>query len=222
MAEDSRSTSCMASPPKALLYLDRAATFDPKDSKHRQQLLEWCQMQWIATFKKSKQYNNTVFYHDCCSCFSRRRFVHEAGHPPLQTSSVLKMPSFKEVDTAESFYRWLLKMLTNNKNRGLHCYFPSLNRYHMEEEASEMADTDEEDVLIKKRVETAVDQQARQFRQKIEQLEKANRQLLSSSKSWHNKYQELLEQVDREVPIEFQTPLKKKTKESFDVFEVDY
>ena len=186
--------------------------FNHKSSHHRKELLCWCQANWDSTFKKSLQSSNPLFYHDCCSSFSRRGFAKLAGHPPLQSSSVLRIPTFKNVKSADQLYQWLINMFVINSNRGQRSYFPTINRYHVEEDIQEVELDDEEPIFLKKRVENLCDNIQNIFTKRIAELEQVNQKLLCSSKSWCQKYQELLDKQENQIPVEFETPFKKSTK----------
>src|SRR5687767_7958815 len=91
--------------------------FDPSNTQHKAILYHWCKSQW-PLFCRSLKHQNSIYYHECCNSFSRRRFSKLAGHPSLQTSSIVTIPSFKEVTSSDCFFRWLLKMLTFNSKKG--------------------------------------------------------------------------------------------------------
>ena len=190
---------------------DQFIVFNPRNSRHCKELKQWCQANWDSTFKKSLEQSNPVYYHDCCTCFSRRGFCKISSHPALQTSSIQRMPSFKMVNSGDQFYRWLLGIFLINTSRGQRCYFPAINRYHVEEEIIEKDVVDEEAISLKKRVEEVYNKIS-EHNKKIAELEMVNQQLLASSKSWHQRYIDLLEKQESHFPVELQTPFKKKTK----------
>ena len=185
--------------------------FDHRNSQHRKDLLYWCRQNWDSTFKRSLSQSNPIYYHDCCTCFSRRGFAKVAGHPQLESSSILRIPSFKMVADSDQFYRWLLGMFALSAERGQRTYFPAINRFHLHEEALESDAIDRELVCLKKRMEDMHLQMTEQGK-KLKDLETVNHQLLASSKSWHQKYVDLLDKQDPLTPPEFGTPMKKKTK----------
>lgn len=197
---------------------DPFVVFNHRNNRHRKDLLQWCRLHWDSTFKRSLHQANPMYYHDCCTCFSRRGFYKIAGHPCLQSSSVMRIPSFKTVTNADQFYRWMLGMYITNSARGQKSYFPAVNRFHVEEETLETEAIDEETTCLKKRVED-MHKNIAEHNKKLKELEVMNQQLLASSKSWHQKYVDLLEKQDNQLPVEFQTPLKKKTK-YFEVFDL--
>ena len=74
-------------------------------SDHTQELKTWCQFHWEATIRRAIVSNNTLYFHDCCTCFSRRGFLRRSGHPMLQSCSVAKMPTLMQVKSHEEFYQ---------------------------------------------------------------------------------------------------------------------
>ena len=193
--------------------------FNHRNSRHRNDLLHWCRVHWDTMFKRNLDQANPVYYHDCCSCFSRRGFSKIAGHPALQSCSILRIPSFKMVTNGDQFYRWLLGIYITSTARGQRTYFPAVNRFHVEEEIIGTEAIDEETTCLKKRVDD-MSKNIEEHNKKLRELESMNQQLLASSKSWHQKYIDLLEKQENQLPVEFQTPLKKKTKyfEGFDLY----
>jgi len=187
----------------------RAPVFDPNNNEHKARLYYWCKAEW-PTFCRSLLHQNSVYYHDCCSCFSKRRFSKLAGHPCLQTSSVITIPSFKEVESAADLFRWLLKMLTYNSKKGARCLFPAFNRYHIEEDSKVVQgrdDDDEESMFLNKRV-SDLNRELSQVKHLNSYLQTENSKLLESSKSWFQRYQEISEGYQQTVPSELQTPNK--------------
>lgn len=170
---------------------------------------------------RSLESSNSLYYHSCCCSFSRRAFSKVANHPPLQTSSVLKIPSFKDVRSADDLFRWLLDMISTNVSRGQKCFFPSLNRYHVETEPSDDDSYDKEVLVLRKRLQD-MKFTLSEYQLQVKTLESSKDQLLHSTKHWYGKYQELLEQQDNQVPKEFLTPQKRKTNCMFDILDNEY
>ena len=195
----------------------RAPVFDPNNNEHKARLYYWCKAEW-PTFCRSLLHQNSVYYHDCCSCFSKRRFSKLAGHPCLQTSSVITIPSFKEVESAADLFRWLLKMLTYNSKKGARCLSPAFNRYHIEEDSKVgqgRKSDDEEDTFLNKRVDD-LNRELLQSKQLNTHLQKENHRLLESSKAWFQRYQEISDGCYQAIPSELQTPKKSKPNSWFD------
>jgi hypothetical protein len=121
------------------------------------------------------------------------------------------------VASSDDFFRWLLKMLTFNTKNGHQCYFPTINRYHVEadDKVGHKVGLDEEeepDTFLKKRVED-LHRDLRGVQDRLFEAQAENKRLVKSSLNWYQKYQESVE-ADK-VPIEFQTPQKVGNKYSF-------
>ena len=185
--------------------------FNHRSSHHRRDLLHWCRQNWDSTFRRSLSQSNSVYYHDCCTSFSRRGFVKVAGHPQLESSSVQRIPSFKTVTDGDKLYHWMLGIFAQNAARGQPSYFPAVNRFHLQLETQDNEDIDEQVVFLKKRVEDLQNNFAEQGK-RLKEIETMNNQLLASSKSWHQKYYSLLDKQEPQIPSEFETPVKRTTK----------
>ena len=187
--------------------------FDPSSTQDKTRLYHWCKIQW-PMFCKSLHHQNSIYYHECCNSFSRRRFSKMAGHPSLQTSTIVTIPSFKEVASSDDFFRWLLKMLAFNSKKGLQCYFPTINRYHVEADDTVKLEEDEEEpeVYLKKRVDD-MSRELGEVQNKLLKAQNDNKTLVKAAMSWYEKYQDVAE-GDR-VPTEFQTPLKVRNNYNF-------
>ena len=192
--------------------------FDSDNKKHVERLQDWCRVHWQTVFKRSMQSSNSIYYHGCCNCFSRRHFVKVAGHLSLATCSLRKIPSFKEVNSPDDLYRWLLKLSLHNNQHGKQALFPSINKYHTEEMSSEEECGDKEEyVSLMKRVES-IQTEIDTYRSQLKDLQRDNSSLLCSSKNWYQKYQDLLEQQEKQADSAFQTPVKPKLIRSFEFF----
>jgi len=200
--------------------IEEDSHFEVDNKNHVKILLEWCKIYWGDTFKRSREYNNTIFYHSCCNSFSRRSFVKGAGHPSIQTCSILKMPGFRELNSAEDLHRWLLKMIISNTTTRKKLPFPRINRYHIGEiSTDEYIDRKEEEnsTYLQKR-NNLVQEELGQYKSQLKQMQLDNERLLSSTKNWFQKYNDLLDQHDRLTQSAYQTPLKTNLKQSFELF----
>lgn len=211
--------SWSSSSSKRMLLQERPSIFNPKDHKHRRHLELWCEHQWDLTFVKSMKSKNTMYYHFCCDCFSRRTFARIAEHNNCDTYSLTKILSFKEVESAADLYRWLLKMLTTKASRGEKCYFPALNRYHFDENHLESPEErlNNLEFLQKRYEETSLELEKALAVKK--NLEVANQQLLNSSKDWCRKYHEMCDSFTGGYPPEFYTPQKRQKLLNFEFSE---
>ena len=215
---DDHQTDLLVPSQLVLLTHREPGLFNPKDPVHRKKLLQWCHLQWIPTFKKSMEQGNSIYYHDCCSCFSRRVFAKNAGHPLLQTSPVSKIPTFRDINNAENLYQWLLCRLNQSIKLGQRCLFPALNREHVENFDLEVINRDNEIEMLRKRVEE-MSQIETKLNKQLSSLREENQRLLHSSKSWYGRYQELAELKEPALWSQFATPFKKNPKSNFDLFD---
>ena len=141
---------------------------------------------------------NAPTYHDCCLCFSKRGFAKKAGHPELQSASLLKIPTLRNVESPEGLYEWIRNRMEIHSRIGRRPVFPSINNYHsgqIEQEETEVEEEKRE--YLSKRFEELTSKQ-REALEKIRQLTEDNNKLLASSKSWCIKYQELLTSQDKD------------------------
>lgn len=197
--------------------------FDSKSCRHKRELLQWCTVHWGKTFHPSLQAGNPLYYYSCCGGFARRWFAKNAGHPPLESCSILKIPSFRGVSSADELYKWLLLMYAQNATSGKTSYFPTINSLHVKDNDIDHQLDQEETVQLSKRLDE-LHSKLRSHEDKLKELEsmgKASQQLLSSSRNWHAKYQELLDKQQNTCPEEFITPVKKRVN-CFDVYEYNY
>ena len=194
--------------------------FEADNRSHVKILLEWCKIHWGDTFKKSREWNNTIVFHSCCNSFSRRSFVKLAGHPSVQTCSILKIPGFREVNTAEDLHKWLLKMVLSNTTSREKLPFPRINKYHTDEISTDediVCKEEEDSTYLKKRC-NLFQEELDQYKSQLKQLKVDNERLLNSTKNWFQKYHDLLDQQDRLTRSAYQTPLKTNLKQSFELF----
>lgn len=184
--------------------LEEVVYFNQDDKTHSLRLKEWCTYHWYGTIKKSMDSMNPVVYHDCCFCFSRRHFSKLCNHKPLESASVLRIPSFRNLVTHDDFYKWILEKIKVHQKLGRKAIFPSINKHHIEEE-SEMAE-EEEVVALAKRCQRLGDE-LYVAQTAIDRLTKDNKRLLDSSINWFTKYQESVESAEN-VDYLYHTPLK--------------
>ena len=192
--------------------------FDPRNPTDKTILLRWCEEHWLTTFRKSMQSSNPLFYHDCCSAFSRRAFSKLAGHPPLQSSPVHRIPSFKEVCSSTDLYQWLLGKLSENHRRGQKVFFPAINRVHYDLQEEGLEDVEDEVQTLHKRLEQ-VGAVENKLTSQINSLKDDNEKLFNSTKAWYLKYQELADKQDQTISSLLGTPMKKKPKPNFEVLD---
>lgn len=184
--------------------LEEVVYFNHNDKADCLRLKEWCTYHWYGTIKKSMDSMNPAVYHDCCFCFSRRHFSKLSNHKPLESASVLRIPSFRNLVTHDDFYKWILDKIKVHEKLGRKAVFPSINKHHIEEE-SEAAE-EEEVVTLSKRCQRLGDE-LYVAQNAIDKLTKDNKRLLDSSINWFTKYQESVESADKGDYL-YHTPLK--------------
>ena len=174
--------------------------FDLASDDDAQELKTWCRLHWLHTLSKGILNSNAPTYHDCCISFSRKGYVKRLSHPPLQSASVLKIPSLRKTNSPEEFYDWLRERLVVHHRLGKKLFFPSINVAHfMPDEEEECVDqSHEQERYLSKRNERESEEEKR-TEEEIRQLREDNKRLLTSSKSWHRRYQELLLKVEEDT-----------------------
>jgi len=140
--------------------------------------------------RKSIDSSNPVVYHDCCVCFSRRGFSKKAGHPKVESTSVLRISSLRNIGSDKNLFDWIMSRLTAHKRMGRKTFFPSINKYHTEE-CEDFETNSEETLALAKRF-SRLEEEYNQARKTLDNLKKDNQSLLSSSRNWYNRYLELL------------------------------
>lgn len=173
-------------------------------------LRRWCTAHWFATFQKAMLHRNLMTYHTCCNSFSRRHFSRLTNHPKDETFDIHKLPDFKTIGNGDDLYRWQLNIAKENNRSGLRTLFPTLNL-----KICQCADNDfitsedtETNGMLRKRC-SDLEKQLDDSRRMVNNMQYENSRLLRSSKTWHQRYEELLEQ--RNSHVEFMvTPVKQK------------
>lgn len=176
--------------------------------------MKWCQCHWRNTFLKALQSGNYITYHDCCTCFSRRCYSKNAGHPSLQSCIITRMPSFKEVSNETDFFKWLFKLLETNTKKGQRCFFPAINRPHIVAQEVDNERLEDEVQMLRKRVEF-LEKSEEELVKNMSALKEENQRLIKSTKNWYLKYQELIEPQDKAISSTFNTPMKKTSNLNF-------
>ena len=143
-----------------------------------------------------------------------------ARHPSIKTCSILKMPGFREVNSAEDLHRWLLKIITSNATSRKKLSFPRINKYHTDEISTDdnIDQKEEEDSTYLQKRCNLIQEELDQYKSQLKQLKVDNERLLSSTKNWFQKYNDILDQHDRLTQSAYQTPLKTNLKQSFELF----
>ena len=182
--------------------------FDVESDVHDKELKEWCRLHWQHTVCKGIQSYNAPTYHDCCVSFSKKNCVKKMSHPSIQSASVLKIPSLRNGSSHEELYRWLKERLRVHGRLGKKTYFPSINTAHFDDDDEHCEDKTEDMELLGKRFANTL-HELDKARDEIHRLQEDNKKLLSASKSWCAKYQEIaFKHLDDTASYAQSTPLK--------------
>ena len=175
-------------------------TFDLNSEEDDRELKNWCRLHWKDTLSKPIQSKNASIYHDCCVSFSKKGCVKRHSHPPLQSASVLKIPTLRNTTTPEALHQWIRERLKVHSRLGKILYFPSINvaHFHSEEDSApeDLYDTVE---MLSKRNEILIEENEK-ISTEIKALREENKKLLASSKCWYAMYQELQFKLQEETP----------------------
>ena len=191
---------------------------DPNNKAHQDWLLRWCRAHWLSTFKRSLVYGNKLSYHSCCNTFSRRAFTKVAGHPPLLSIGILQIPGLKNAASHDDLYQWLLGIIVETIHQGQRVFFPSLNRHHVDREDSDDSvgeETEQEKLLAKRNAD--LERELNKTTKQVQELKRHNEQLLLSTKCWHDKYEQLLENGTAFITL--MTPKKQRYSDVYDFSE---
>ena len=184
--------------------------FDLESNKDDLELKTWCRIHWQELIDKIVKYKNAAIFHDCCLSFSKKGCVKRHSHPPLQSVSVLKMPSMMSLDSPEAFHLWIRQRLKLRQRSDQPLYFPSINTAHFGDNSNEEDEGMEDKVeSLGKRVEL-LSLMHEKAHQELLALREQNTRLLASSRDWHSKYQELqMKWQDETASYADTTPCKK-------------
>ena len=97
---------------------------------HIARLEDWASLHWETLISKAKTCKTTVYFHECCFCFSRKGYTLKAQHPQEMTVSVQKIPELKSSLSYCDFFDWLFQKLHARHKRGYAVYFPAINAPH--------------------------------------------------------------------------------------------
>lgn len=197
----------------------RPKVFDLTSEDDDKELKTWCNFHWQDTFSRAIKNFNAPFYHDCCVSFTRKGCIKKISHPPLQSASVLKIPSLRRIECADDLYRWLKERLELHHRLRKKTYFPSINVAHFSSEEEHYLNQDTTDEMLCKRCSELASEKEKAV-EVVKQLKEENKRLLGSSKMWCQKYQEIMQpQVDKDDMYLELSP-KKKVKSAFSVLDL--
>lgn len=165
---------------------------DLSSKEQAEELRQWCKFHWENTIKKSLDSFNPCTYHDCCFCFCRRAFSKKAGHPVLESASILKIPGLKTLTSADELFNWLWKRAELHARLGRNPIFPTINKHHhCLPDSEETDDEDKDEELLAKRCDELV-REKETVLEELEKLQADNSKLQASSKCWFSKYQDAI------------------------------
>lgn len=186
--------------------------FDLDSTEDTVELKIWSKNNWDRVVKKSIENLNPLVYHDCCFCFSRRGFSKNAGHPALESCSILKIPSLKDCKSADDLYKWLRQKIVEHSKQGRKTIFPAINRPHiLALDQEEDTESEKVEVLAKRCKELSEEKE--KVLETISKLTEDNQRLQRSSKTWYLKYQQALSREEEMEETRLDTPVKKKKTE---------
>ena len=174
--------------------------FDLSRKEHAKELKSWCRLHFQYTLCKGIQGANTPIYHDCCISFSKRGCVKRLSHPALQSVSVLKISTLKNASSADDLYNWIRSRMLIHYNLGQKIYFPTINTAHFSSQDDDTgADQVEPAELLGKRTQELT-AELQKTEQEMTKLREENSRLLLSSRTWHDRYQELMTRIEEDKP----------------------
>lgn len=187
---------------------------DVENKVDLERLKAWCHSNWLATIRKALLHRNIMQYHVCCNSFSRRNFCKASGHPEDQTFELHRVTAFRSIETDDDLYRWLVASAQENFKNGRKTLFPTVNLRHVDQEAQDnRSDDTETSYMLRKRCQE-LEKEIDEAKLLVRDLQADNSRLLWSTKTWHSKYEQLLDQKDGPLDI-YATPVKNKLSNDF-------
>lgn len=167
--------------------------FDLANRDHIKELKAWCKFNFIHIVTKALQNSNSTIFHDCCLSFCKRGCLKRLSHPPLQSVSILRIPSLRNATCPEELFEWLKARMIQHCHLGQPIYFPSINIAHF----SSQQDSLESAEFLGKRVERLTEELLK-TELEVGKMKDENSRLLNSTKLWHDKYQQLLHRLEED------------------------
>ena len=139
--------------------------------------------------------------------------MRKCSHPELHTASLLKIPEFLVMKSAEDFERWLVQRMKAHARQGRKVCFPEVNLLHDQSFDQQDTSTDEskEEIPSEQMIKTQKNSE-----EIIQELTENNRKLLASSNNWYKKYQDLLSQGESPDKTQLYATPQKLIKTDFD------
>ena len=178
-----------------VLEEDSPTDFDMENEDHHYRLKKWCLQHMVTTIIKGAKGFNKVSYHDCCFCFTKRRFTPISKHPETETQSITKIHTLKDLTAPIQLYEWIISRMQAHKKDGRKIYFPTVNIIHREDKSDTIKSMKHELDILGKRNQ---DLQTRCYETmaELEKLKKDNKKLHSSSHEWYKKYNDAMSLIE--------------------------
>ena len=172
--------------------------FDLSSADDTKELKTWCRLHFRDIISKGLEPGGLSIYHDCCISFCKRGCLKKYSHPQVQSVSIKKIPSLYQAESPDDLYEWIRSRMLVHYKLGKKVHFPSINTAHFDNEVEHTDDEGSESVeLLGKRLKE-MEEQKLKTEQQLSELKEENKRLVSSTKSWYNKYQELLTRFEGE------------------------
>ena len=178
-----------------VLEEDSPTEFDMENEDHHYKLKKWCLQHMVTTIIKGAKGFNKVSYHDCCFCFTKRRFTPISKHPETETQSITKIPTLKDLTAPIQLYDWIISRMQAHKKDGRKIYFPTVNTIHREDKSETIKSMKHELEMVGKRNE---DLQRKNYETliELEKIKRDNKKLHASTQDWYTKYNNAMSLIE--------------------------
>ena len=178
-----------------VLEEDSPTEFDMENEDHHYKLKKWCLQHMVTTIIKGAKGFNKVSYHDCCFCFTKRRFTPISKHPETETQSITKIPTLKDLTAPIQLYEWIISRMQAHKKDGRKIYFPTVNTIHREDKSETIKSMRHEIEMLGKRNE---DLQRKNYETliELEKIKRDNKKLHASTQDWYTKYNNAMSLIE--------------------------
>ena len=167
--------------------------FDLANREHIKELKYWCRIHFDHIICKSLKSANSSIFHDCCISFSKRGCLKRLSHPQMQAISIMRIPALRNANSPEELFEWLKSRMIQHANLGLQIHFPTINVAHFVSQDDSLESAE----FLGKRVDKLTEELLK-AELEVGKVKEENSKLLSSSKHWYCKYQELLQRIEDE------------------------
>ena len=193
-----------------VLEEDSPTEFDMENEDHHYRLKKWCLQHMVTTIIKGAKGFNKVSYHDCCFCFTKRRFTPISKHPETETQSITRIPTLKDLTAPIQLYEWIISRMQAHKKDGRKIYFPTVNTIHREDKSDSIKSMKHEIEMLGKRNQD-LETRCNETSTELEKMKRDNKRLHASSHEWYKKYNDAMSL------IEIRTNLFKATRHTSDI-----